>query len=256
MKRTLFYSIGLLSLTGISTVFLLGGVHAQDASTQTKMDTAKITKADTLQSAQPNFVLELFTSQGCSSCPPANRFVADMSQSRDDVLVLSYGVTYWDYLGWKDTFGDPRFTERQRDYGKYLGSNNYTPQIVLNGSAHSPRYSKNDVTSMPLQKIRPAAALSLNSKNELIVTADTIEAGHRLSLVRFQPGSQNVAVKRGENSGRTLAIENVVLDVDVTEWRGSPFTVMSELEAGQTYAALFHAPESKRIVTAALLSPQ
>ena len=72
---------------------------------------------------QPRSVVELFTSQGCSSCPPANEFVASLSED-EDKLVLSYGVTYWDYLGWKDTFGDPKFTQRQRSYGKALGATN------------------------------------------------------------------------------------------------------------------------------------
>ena len=69
------------------------------------------------ESMQPISVVELFTSQGCSSCPPANNFVAKLAEDNEK-LVLSYGVTYWDYLGWKDTFGDPEFTKRQRDYGK------------------------------------------------------------------------------------------------------------------------------------------
>jgi len=77
----------------------------------------------------PSTVVELFTSQGCSSCPPANEFVGNLSDDKD-VLVLTYGVTYWDYLGWKDTFGDPAFTQRQREYGQAFGIGNvYTPQI-------------------------------------------------------------------------------------------------------------------------------
>jgi len=95
--------------------------------------------------SNPTHVVELFTSQGCSSCPPANRFVTKISEDPNK-LVLSYGVTYWDYLGWTDTFGDPEFTQRQRDYRDAFGASNiYTPQIVLGGSAHSPRYSKRDV---------------------------------------------------------------------------------------------------------------
>ena len=80
---------------------------------------------------KPTHVVELFTSQGCSSCPPANRFVTKLS-ANPDTLVLTYGVTYWDYLGWKDTFGDPEFTQRQRDYRDAFGAANiYTPQIIL-----------------------------------------------------------------------------------------------------------------------------
>src|SRR5690348_18078561 len=83
--------------------------------------------------AQP-VVVELFTSQGCSSCPPANASLAAVA-SRPDVLALSFGVTYWDYLGWKDTFAKPQFTDRQVAYEAGLGhSGPFTPQIVVNGS--------------------------------------------------------------------------------------------------------------------------
>src|SRR6185437_7432351 len=84
--------------------------------------------------AQP-VVVELFTSQGCSSCPPANASLAAIS-NRPDVLALSFGVTYWDYLGWKDTFAKPEFTQRQVSYERGLGHDGpFTPQIVVNGSS-------------------------------------------------------------------------------------------------------------------------
>ena len=223
------------------------------AQNQTGSNATTFMNAPESQSVQPDYVLELFTSQGCSSCPPANKFASDLAQSRDDALVLSYGVTYWDYLGWKDTFGDPAFTQRQRDYGKALGAQNvYTPQMVLNGSAHSPRYSKSDVTSMPLPKARPDASLSLTQTGELQVQAD-LPASYKLSLIRFTPGKQEVAVKRGENGGRTLKIENVVDEVQSLNWMGQSILVESKLEPDQTYAILFHEPDSVKIVTAALL---
>src|SRR5580693_943584 len=78
-------------------------------------------------------VVELFQSQGCSSCPPANANVMAIAD-RPDVLALSFGVTYWDSLGWKDTFASPKFTARQWDYAHGLGhSNVFTPQVVING---------------------------------------------------------------------------------------------------------------------------
>src|SRR5580765_5169140 len=84
--------------------------------------------------AQP-VVVELFTSQGCSSCPPANANLATIA-NRPDVLALSFGVTYWDYLGWKDTFAKPEFTARQVGYERGLGHGGpFTPQIVVNGSS-------------------------------------------------------------------------------------------------------------------------
>ena len=121
---------------------------------------------------QPTHVVELFTSQGCSSCPPANEFVTKLSTD-PSTLVLSYGVTYWDYLGWEDTFGDPEFTRRQRDYrDAFDASNIYTPQIVLGGSAHSPRYSKKDVAGMPPPET--GVDLSLTRSGDVVtLTANT-----------------------------------------------------------------------------------
>ena len=85
--------------------------------------------------ARPLTVVELFTSQGCSSCPPANANLAKL-RDRPGVLALSFNVTYWDYLGWKDTFGKPEFTARQRTYEAPLGeSGPFTPQVVVNGAA-------------------------------------------------------------------------------------------------------------------------
>jgi len=203
--------------------------------------------------AQPVSVVELFTSQGCSSCPPANRFVGKLAEDGDK-LVLTYGVTYWDYLGWKDTFGDAEFTKRQRSYGKALGAANvYTPQIVLNGSAHSPRYSRKDVESMLLSHEKPEASVSKSDKG-LVITADA-DASTKLVIVAFMPGEQSVPVKRGENSGRTIKVSNVVTDVMPIDWSGDTVRTKIKPEDGYAYAALFHDFETAKIVTAAVYYP-
>ena len=205
------------------------------------------------ESMQPISVVELFTSQGCSSCPPANNFVAKLAEDNEK-LVLSYGVTYWDYLGWKDTFGDPEFTKRQRDYGNAMGVPNvYTPQIVLNGSAHSPRYSSKDVETMSLPTAKPQAVLTLG-EDGLVVTADA-NLDANLVIVSFMPGEHAVPVKRGENSGRTLKLANVVTDVEPVNWDGAAAETKIMPEDGQAYAALFHDLETAKIVTAAVYYP-
>ena len=205
------------------------------------------------ETVQPVSVVELFTSQGCSSCPPANRFVGELAEDGDK-LVLSYGVTYWDYLGWKDTFGDSEFTQRQREYGKALGVPNvYTPQIVLNGSAHSPRYSREDVETMPLPETKPDAAVSLG-EGGLVVTAE-VDADAKLVIVSFIPGEQSVPVKRGENGGRTLILSNVVTDVEPVYWDGGAVKTKIMPQEGQGYAVLFHDYKSAKIVTAAIYYP-
>ncbi len=87
------------------------------------------------QEATPVTVLELFTSQGCSSCPPADALLNELSK-RDGVLALTMPVNYWDYLGWKDTLAAEQFTKRQRSYAEFRGDHEiYTPQLIVNGLA-------------------------------------------------------------------------------------------------------------------------
>jgi len=141
----------------------------------------------------PTHVVELFTSQGCSSCPPANRFVTKLAKD-PSTLVLSYGVTYWDYLGWMDTFGDPEFTQRQRDYRDAFGASNiYTPQIVLGGSAHSPRYSTRDVADMALPEVGV----------DLSVTRSGEGGSATLSLPSLE-GTQYAALVHDQQSAKIL----------------------------------------------------
>ena len=92
-------------------------------------------------------VVELFTSQGCNSCPPADVVLGDLT-GRPDVITLSYHVNYWDYLGWKDTFATPETTQRQRDYAKFLNERTiYTPQIVIGGRSHAIGSRKDEVVA-------------------------------------------------------------------------------------------------------------
>src|SRR6476469_2994509 len=86
--------------------------------------------------ADPRAVVELFTSQGCSSCPPADKIIGELAKD-PNVIALSMPIDYWDYLGWKDTLADNRFTARQKAYSQMRGDRDvYTPQVIVNGSAH------------------------------------------------------------------------------------------------------------------------
>lgn len=206
--------------------------------------------AGELKAEAPDAVVELFTSQGCSSCPPANNFVTSLADD-PDLLALTYGVHYWDYLGWKDTFASPEFTKRQRAYGAAFDTGNvYTPQIVLNGSAHSPRYTKKDVASMTLKTDRPKLTLA-DSNGKLTYGFDGPDTDYKVVVVSYTEGPQSVPVKRGENGGRTLTMSNVVTKVSPAA-RGNTDVV---IKSGTSYAVLAHDRETAKIVTAAVYTP-
>src|ERR1700691_123812 len=97
--------------------------------------------------AERPVVVELFTSQGCSSCPPANSFLNELSKQRSDVLALAFHVTYWDYLGWKDPFSLQTATDRQARYGQRFGDGSYTPEIVVDGGTGLVGSYRSDVNS-------------------------------------------------------------------------------------------------------------
>lgn len=198
------------------------------------------------KSMSPTTVVELFTSQGCSSCPPANEFVGSLIED-DDKLVLSYGVTYWDYLGWKDTFGHPEFTKRQKAYEAAMDIGFvYTPQIVLNGQAHNSRYTSEDVNGQNPLRVGDLELEFSEMNGELYVNANTT----KLALVTFTPGWQEVAVKRGENHGRTLKIANVV---DHVRWIEPGKSSGVRAEPGKAYAVLLH-DENFKIIAARVLN--
>ncbi|NNE57532.1 MAG: DUF1223 domain-containing protein [Hellea sp.] len=194
----------------------------------------------------PKAIIELFTSQGCSSCPPANEFVGELADDPDK-LVLSYGVTYWDFLGWEDTFADPKFTDRQRLYGETLDMGYvYTPQIVLNGRHHNSRYTIGDIEKA---RFTPTAInLDLSQKDGQLFL---IGADDGALIVSFKPGWHSIDVKRGENHGRKLRVSNVVTDVQSAENGKTPILV----KQGLAYAALVHDPDSNQIIAASVLRP-
>ena len=202
---------------------------------------------------QPKHIVELFTSQGCSSCPPANAFIGKIAD-QDSVLALTYGVTYWDYLGWKDTFGDPKFTKRQREYRPFLGASNvYTPQIILNGGDHSARYSQKDIVQARLSDDAPQSMFDLDN-DKLVIDSD-VPKGALLAVVSYRPGQQDVDVKRGENGGRVLSLTNVVTDIVKMPWDGGRQNLDITPKSGLAYAALFHNPKQGNIISAATYQP-
>ncbi len=169
-------------------------------------------------------VVELFQSQGCSSCPPANANLMAIAD-RPDVLALSFGVTYWDQLGWKDTFAKPQFTARQWDYAHALRHPNvFTPQVVVNGRADGVGADKGELAGLIRQGERGFAgpSLAIQSGAAVVGAGAAPPSGADVLLVRYDPRIVQVPVRRGENGGRTLPHRNVVRElVRLGRWSGS-----------------------------------
>ena len=185
-------------------------------------------------------VVELFQSQGCSSCPPAEANLNAIA-GQPGILALSYGVTYWDSLGWKDTFATEAYTDRQWAYAKYHKRDNvWTPQVYVNGHADLVGSDRVQLDQTIEHATSQGPQLSWQ-KGQLVVGAGKPAATCDVWLVRYDPRTINVAIGAGENSGRTLPHRNVVRDlVHLGMWDGRPrtFAVPPTSLAGLSTAAL------------------
>ena len=175
--------------------------------------------------AKPVAVVELFTSQGCDSCPPADRLLGELAQ-RDDVIALSLHVDYWDYLGWKDSFASKETTARQHAYARALGERGvYTPQAVVGGVAHAVGSDRAAVSRL-FEKAKKIATLALVVEREganmaVRLPASTVPKGAVVWFVEFD-ARHDVAVARGENSGKNLTYHNVVRRMEkLASWDGT-----------------------------------
>ncbi|MDQ2091312.1 DUF1223 domain-containing protein [Marimonas arenosa] len=185
---------------------------------------------------KPVIVVELFTSQGCSSCPPADAFLHELAK-RDDVVALSLHVDYWDYIGWKDVFAQRKFTQRQHGYAKAGHRRSvYTPQMIIHGQDHVVGNHPMDVTDLIAsyqERAQPVALRVARQGGEVIVEA---QGGAKsgtivVQLVRFEPAA-TVDIRRGENAGHSYTYANVVRHWDVIgEWDGAaPFTLKTRVK--------------------------
>jgi hypothetical protein len=176
--------------------------------------------------AERPVVVELFTSQGCSSCPPANAYLNEMVKQRRDVLALAFHVTYWDRLGWKDPFSMEAATDRQAVYGRRFGDGSYTPEIVVDGAAGMVGSDRGEVGSA-IENARhngqTAAAVSVTRNgDQLSIEVGAGSGQGRILLIGFDR-EHTTAIGRGENSGRTLIEANVVRSFRaVGQWSGAP----------------------------------
>jgi hypothetical protein len=168
-------------------------------------------------------VVELFQSQGCSSCPPAEANVGAISD-HPDVLALAFEVDYWDRLGWKDTFSRPAWTTRQYAYARAMGRDGvYTPQVVVNGRVEGDGLEPGALAELMSRGDRGAGGPSVSfSEGRVTVGAGAAPAGGAdVWLARYIPHAVEVTIPRGENAGRTLPYKDVVREmVLLGKWRG------------------------------------
>ena len=194
-------------------------------------------------------VVELYQSQGCSSCPPADLAVNSIAD-RPDVLALSFAVTYWDQLGWKDIFGDPAFTQRQWDYARAGGRQNVaTPQVVVNGRGAIVGNNRPEIEAAVTRYDRGAGGPAISSDGKSI----QVGAGQgkaTLWLVRYDPRTIPVAIRAGENGGRTIPHRNIVRQlVAIGDWKGHPLKVaLPPARAGLESAVLLQSGKGGPII--------
>jgi hypothetical protein len=182
--------------------------------------------------AETRAVIELFTSQGCASCPPADKLLAQYAD-RDDVLALSFPVDYWDYLGWKDTLASHEFSERQRNYAAARGDGQvYTPQLVVDGREHLVGSNKPVIDATLARDVADGLPVSMTLTAGPDATTLTIgdapagtEASGTIWLAMYDR-AVTVEVGEGENGGRQLTYANVVRKLrPIAMWKGKAMTI-------------------------------
>ncbi len=201
-------------------------------------------------------VVELFQSQGCSSCPPAEANVGAISD-RADVLALSFEVDYWDRLGWKDTFSKAAWTARQYAYAHAMGRDGvYTPQVVVNGRVEGDGLEPGGLADLMRRGERSAGGPSVGISGSAVAVGagPAPSGGAEVWLARFIPHTVEVAIPRGENAGRTLPYKDVVREmVLIGHWHGEAATypLPGGGEPGLAEAAIVQAAGSGPILAAA-----
>lgn len=166
-------------------------------------------------------VIELFQSQGCSSCPPAADNVNALA-NRPDILALSFQVTYWNQLGWTDVFSKPQYTARQWDYAHSWGNSQvWTPQVVINGRANITGTRREALEQLIARNDRGAGGPAIDIAGGAVTLAGAGGKPADVWLVRYDPRVIQVPVRAGENGGRTLPHRNVVKElVKLGRWQG------------------------------------
>ena len=209
--------------------------------------------------ADETVVVELFTSQGCSSCPPADRILGELAEE-DHVIALALHVDYWDYLGWKDGFASASHTERQRAYARAKGERTiYTPQMVVGGVDHVVGSRGMKVAKIVQKHAEQKMPVEVRlQRNGGTVSVRATGSGNLpnmvVQLATYSP-KEVVNVRRGENAGRELTYHNVVQKLaPIGNWNGQgTFSASANVSEGAPVAVLFQAGKGGPILGAARL---
>ena len=205
-------------------------------------------------------VVELYTSQGCSSCPPADAMMHELA-TRDDVIALALHVDYWDYIGWKDEFASPAHTARQKNYARVAGERMvYTPQMVIGGVDHVVGNKPMTVADTIRDQLEGESGVRVDLHQSgqgvtiLARAEDSVAGPFMIQLVRFDP-ERTVSISRGENAGRTLDYANVVTAWQVVgDWPGEEeWRRQVTLTGEDRMAVIVQRPGPGEIVAAAML---
>jgi hypothetical protein len=209
----------------------------------------------TTTAARPHLkVVELFQSQGCSDCPPAE---ANLNAIAGDpgILALSYGVTYWDQLGWKDTFATPQFTARQWDYAHRRNrANVWTPQVYVDGKADLVGSNRSQLDQTIAQSAVAGPDVTLNGARVTVGAGKAPGQPATVWLVRYDPRTLQVPIRAGENNGRTLPHRNIVRElVALGRWTGpaKSFDIPAAGVSGLASAVLVQEGPGGTIIAAA-----
>ncbi|MEZ7813498.1 MAG: DUF1223 domain-containing protein [Paracoccaceae bacterium] len=210
--------------------------------------------------AQSLVVLELFTSQGCPSCPPADSLMKDWVK-RDDVLPLALHVDYWDYIGWKDKFGQSKFSDRQKSYAVFHKEKSvYTPQVVINGAAQT-QGSKvaligKLIVDAQVRQDNYGLQLTKMGQNLMIKARSpkSFELPMIVQLVRYRL-KEEVQIKNGENANKTITYLNIVTSWEtVGQWSGeAPLSIVTRHDGNDQTAVILQEQGPSQILAAARL---
>ena len=210
--------------------------------------------------ADPVVVLELYTSQGCSACPPADALLHELSQ-QDGVMAFSFHVNYWDYIGWADTFASRDNGQRQKTYAHGFGERMvYTPEMVVQGQAAVVGHKAAKIKAL-IDKVRdlpPAAEVEAVRDGDMIrvtlLPAEAPDDEAEVYVIRFLPQA-TVQIGRGENAGREVTYSNVVMDWHLAEiWSGKDRQELSLPVTGDLPVAVLVQERGQGPVLAAALA--